>query len=56
MASSIFMAEALAIREACQFSVKVGIKNVSIKSDCKAVVKWCSAPEEAHLWDYIIII
>ena len=55
-ASSVLMAEAMAIREACIFCLKGGIRNVVIECDNASVVSWCDQSGKSPQWDCISIV
>ena len=59
--SSVFQAKALAIKEACIFCVKSGLKGVIIESDNLAVIDWCKSLNSAHpgivgSWAYLLYL
>lgn len=54
--SSVFMAEALAFREACVFCLKAGLKGVILESDILLVVDWCKSLNSAAHWDCLVVV
>ena len=49
--STVFMSEALTIRETCVFCLKAGIKEVVIESDNLSVIDWCNSQTPTLPWD-----